>query len=162
MKPHKTIEEIKRPEILPCDVYQIKKENVKWLIFAGIHEKNLFEIFVSHDNNDPTEDVLYIPKTITSGIIKKISWISNNEKCNQFNFIYQDKHGFNITMEAINRVTDPRFHNININVSFMLRYLPNEIIIKIIKRWKDLDPLTQELREVLIEIISKYIKNDIN
>lgn len=56
----------KRPELLPCEIFQAQVKGVKWTILVGMLYDQPYEIFVGHS------DDLSIPAKYTYGHIKKI------------------------------------------------------------------------------------------
>lgn len=55
----------KRPEILPCDIYQITVKGEKWNAFVGLYHDKPYEIFAGRSEH------ISIPKSAKKGFIKK-------------------------------------------------------------------------------------------
>lgn len=138
---------IERPEKLPCEIHWIKTEKNKWVVFLGFEEEMLFEVFCGKVVDD-----FPIHHKVKSGeIIKE----KDNYGCNKYDFRYKDRYGHYVVTESVNSLTE-EYYNENVNVSFMLRYLPNSHVLKVIKKWKVAGDLL-EFQQVLIEVIQKYI-----
>jgi len=55
----------KRPEMLPCDIYQITVKGEKWNAFVGLYHDKPYEIFAGRSEH------ISIPKSAKKGFIKK-------------------------------------------------------------------------------------------
>jgi len=142
---------IKRPVELPCDIHRIEVGGCRWYAFVGLYKERVFEIFFA--DIEESSDIFFIPKTIKKGMIIR-GVTDSGEKV--YNFKYVDKQKFGVTVENIGRVLDASYYNYVLDVSFMLRYLPNKQVIHIIKKWRNLTEKQEILRELLIRIIGMY------
>lgn len=144
---------MKRPDGLTCDIHRFTVEKRKWLIFIGFLDGKPYEVFAADfEIND--DDIISIPKAIkTSQIVK----VKDSEGNKRYDLLYKDKQGYNVTIQGIGRMFDKDYYNIILDVSFLLRYAPADKVIYIIKKWKELSEKNEQLRNILIETLSKYL-----
>lgn len=56
---------VKRPEALECDVFQVKSNNISWIVLVGILNGKPYEVFAMKQN------ALHLPPNMTKGILRK-------------------------------------------------------------------------------------------
>lgn len=150
--------EIKRPDVLDCDIHRIRLDKTEWLVFVGKQDGKVFELFVAEVPADEKEydenQTLFIPAKYKTGQIIKAK-DENGKKI--YNLRCSDVMGFGVTFDHIGRTFDNSYYNYTINVSFMLRYIPNEIVYKVVSKWLDLDGKLGVYKKVILTVIRKYL-----
>ncbi len=58
----------KRPETLPCDIYQVTANGEKWIVLVGIYENDPYEVFAFK----PLSEGLHLPVRLKNGFLTKI------------------------------------------------------------------------------------------
>lgn len=141
---------IERPKQLNCKIYRSNYLNIEWIAFACFNQNELIEIFVGELKESNGDIRIPVPSYVKNGIIEKI----NNEHEHLYNLKFKDKDGYNVECPGINRIFDDKYYNYVVTVSYMLRYLPNETVLKVVKKWKSLPPKVEALRNVLVDILT--------
>lgn len=145
---------MKRPDGLTCDIHRFTVEKRNWLIFVSFLDSKPFEIFAADFEIDD-DDVISIPKSIKTAQIIKVKDAKGNKR---YDLIYKDKNNYKVKIEGIGRMFDKNYYNHIIDVSFLLRYAPSvDKVIYIVKKWKELSEKNEQLRNILIETLKKYL-----
>jgi ribonucleoside-diphosphate reductase alpha chain len=135
---------IKRPNELPCDIYEAKYKDNKFIVLVGLNNNNPYEVFVTPNDNGEIDVEKY-----KTGIIKKI-------KSNHYDLIVQN----GITKTAINNIGktfDSLFGTLSRMVSMSLRH-GVELPFIIDQLNKDSGFIAFE--KVLSRVLKKYIKDN--
>ncbi len=117
-----------RPKELEADIVRFQNNKEKWIAFIGLRKNgNPYEIFTGLADD---EDGILIPKSITKGkIIKAID--ENGNK--RYDFQYQNKRGYKITIEGLSDKFNPEFWNYAKLISGVLRYgMPIDQVMKLV------------------------------
>ncbi|HBS88910.1 MAG: ribonucleoside-diphosphate reductase, adenosylcobalamin-dependent [Bacteroidetes bacterium GWF2_38_335] len=116
----------KRPRELQADIVRFKNNNEDWIAFVGIMNDRPYEIFTGMVD----EDVLWIPKTVSKGIIIKLKDDQGNKR---YDFQYIDKHGYKTTFEGLSRMFNNEYWNYAKLISGVLRHgMPIPYVINLI------------------------------
>ena len=103
----------KRPPVLDCDVIRFKNNHENWIAFVGLYNGAPYEIFTGLSE----DDVLPIPKAVTSGRILKIK----DENGSRYDFQYVDKFGYTNTIGGLSHMFNKEFWNYAKLISGVLR-----------------------------------------
>ena len=115
----------KRPKKLEAEVVRFQNDYEKWVAVVGLYENKPYEIFTGR-----AEDTFMLPPTLTSGWILKNK--DENGK-NRYDFHYEDKDGYKVTMEGLSRSFDKEFWNYAKLISGILRHgMPLLFVIDLI------------------------------
>ena len=119
-------ESIRRPESIPADIVRFKNGSEDWIAFVGKQDDRPYEIFTGKIE----EDAMYIPKTIKSGHILKVS---EKDGSKRYDFQYQDRYGYINTIGGISRLFDEEFWNYAKLISGVLRYgMPIDKVVQLV------------------------------
>ena len=119
-------ESIRRPESIPADIVRFKNGSEDWIAFVGKQDDRPYEIFTGKIE----EDAMYIPKTIKSGNILKVS---EKDGSKRYDFQYQDRYGYINTIGGISRLFDEEFWNYAKLISGVLRYgMPIDKVVQLV------------------------------
>ena len=117
---------IRRPESIPADIVRFKNGSEDWIAFVGKQDDRPYEIFTGKIE----EDAMYIPKTIKSGHILKVS---EKDGSKRYDFQYQDRYGYINTIGGISRLFDEEFWNYAKLISGVLRYgMPIDKVVQLV------------------------------
>mgnify|MGYP003289577114 FL=1 len=117
---------IRRPESIPADIVRFKNGSEDWIAFVGKQDDRPYEIFTGKIE----EDAMYIPKTIKSGHILKVS---EKDGTKRYDFQYQDRYGYINTIGGISRLFDEEFWNYAKLISGVLRYgMPIDKVVQLV------------------------------
>jgi ribonucleoside-diphosphate reductase alpha chain len=115
----------KRPKALESDVIRFQNNYEKWVAVIGKINGKPYEIFTGK-----AED-FFLPPYVESGTVVRLK--NKKEERAQYDFIYKDKQGYEITMPALSRMFDDSFWNYAKLISGVLRHgMPLPYVINLI------------------------------
>jgi len=103
-----------RPKRLDAKVVRFQNNKEKWIAVVGLINGRPYEIFTGK-----TEDVFSVPPQVEYG------WVIKNKKednTNQYDFQYEDKEGYKVTMGGLSRSFNKEFWNYAKLISGVLRH----------------------------------------
>jgi len=110
-KPKKTR---KRPESLDARVVRFKNDNSNWIAFIGLLDGKPYELFTGVIS----EDVRYLPKSITEG---KIIRVDLGDGKRRYDFTYNAGYGYTNVLPNIGMAFNPEYFNYARLISALLR-----------------------------------------
>jgi len=114
----------KRPKMLEADILRFQNNYEKWIAVIGKINDKPYEIFTGK-----AED-FFLPPYVESGVVERVK---QKDVRTQYNFIYKDKQGYEITMPALSRMFDDSFWNYAKLISGVLRHgMPLQYVIDLI------------------------------
>ena len=114
----------KRPRILDADIIRFQNNYEKWIAVIGTINKKPYEIFTGK-----AED-FYLPPYVETGYVERVK--KKNERA-QYDFVYEDKHAYEIRMPALSRSFDETFWNYAKLISGVLRHgMPLQYVVDLI------------------------------
>lgn len=139
----------KRPQDLPCDIYQIVVDHKPVLVLLGKLNSKIYEMFLDYnfdENGDKKIDVMKAKE----GIIRKI-------KSSQYDLIIKTDEGKELTIiKNIADTFDEMAGMISRFVSMSLRYgVPYQFIINQMQKTKSFNSFTK----IVSRVLKKYIKD---
>lgn len=103
----------KRPKILDADVVRFQNSYESWLAVVGLLDNKPYEIFTGR------ADDFYLPKWVEGGwVIKQ----RQEDGHSRYDFRFQDKQGYNITVEGLSRSFNKEYWNYAKLISGVLRH----------------------------------------
>ncbi len=118
----------KRPDELECDVVRFQNKKEKWVAFVGLKDGKPYEIFTGLMDD---EEGIALPKRLTHGRIIKIR---NADGTKRYDFQFQNKRGYKITVEGLSEKFDKEYWNYAKLISGMLRYhIPLQIVLHLVE-----------------------------
>ena len=144
-----------RPIVLDADVIKFQNNKEKWIAFIGLLNGRPYEIFTGINDED---DGIMIPKTVNTGKIIKAK-DENGQK--RYDFQFQNRRGYKITIEGLDSKFDPEFWNYAKLISGVLRYgMPIDQVIKLVSGL-ELDSETINTWKNGVErALKKYLPNE--
>jgi ribonucleoside-diphosphate reductase alpha chain len=116
-----------RPKELECEIVRFQNNREKWIAFIGLLDGSPFEIFTGL--NDEEEGIM-LPKAVTTG---KIIKTKDEDGKTRYDFQFENKRGFKITVEGLSHKFDPEYWNYAKLISGVLRYgMPIDQVIKLV------------------------------
>ncbi len=104
----------RRPAILEANVVRFHNGEEKWIAYVGLMNHHPYEIFTGK-----AQDAFSIPSWVEKGWIIK-SKLANGKS--RYDFQYEDKEGYKITIEGLSRSFDKEFWNYAKLLSGVLRH----------------------------------------
>ncbi|MDR1699128.1 MAG: adenosylcobalamin-dependent ribonucleoside-diphosphate reductase [Prevotellaceae bacterium] len=116
-----------RPKELDCEIVRFQNNKEKWIAFVGLLDGRPYEIFTGL--NDEEEGIM-LPKAVTDG---KIIKTKDEDGKTRYDFQFENKRGFKITVEGLSHKFDPEYWNYAKLISGVLRYgMPIDQVIKLV------------------------------
>jgi len=114
-----------RPKRLDAKVVRFQNNKEKWIAVVGLLNGRPYEIFTGK-----TEDVFNMPTAVEYG------WVIKNRRedgLSQYDFQYEDKEGYKVTMGGLSRSFDKEFWNYAKLISGVLRHgMPLHYVVDLI------------------------------
>lgn len=116
-----------RPVELEADVIKFQNNKEKWIAFIGLLNGRPYEIFTGLNDED---DGIMVPKNVTKG---KIIKAYDNDGRKHYDFQFQNRRGYKVTIEGLDGKFNPEFWNYAKLISGVLRYgMPIDQVIKLV------------------------------
>ncbi len=114
----------KRPQRLPAEVVRFQNDYEKWIAFVGLYNDRPYEIFTGK------ADDFLVPSWVETGWIIK----SKSDKGqSRYDFQYEDRHGYKVTMEGLSRSFNKEYWNYAKLISGILRHgMPLQFVVHVI------------------------------
>ena len=141
-----------RPEVLECDVVRFQNNKEKWVAFVGLLNGGPYEIFTGLMDDD---EGIMIPKSVSQGrIIKAL----NPNGTKRYDFQFQNKRGYKITVEGLNEKFNQEFWNYAKLISGMLRYrMSIENVVKLVSSLSLEGETINTWKSGVVRALKKYI-----
>ena len=104
----------KRPDRLKTEVIRFQNNMEKWIAMVGLLDGRPYEIFTGR-----AEDTFVFPTYVKTGWVIKQKDEDGNKS---YDFQYQDKDGYRVTMEGLSRSFDKKYWNYAKLISGVLRH----------------------------------------
>jgi ribonucleoside-diphosphate reductase alpha chain len=151
-EPFKQAAAPKRPKELEAAVLQFMNEDEPWVAVVGLLEGKPFEIFTGR-----AEDSFRVLSYVSKG--KVIKNKDDNGK-NRYDFQYQDRDGYKITIEGLSRTFSKEYWNYARLISGVLRHgMPLVDVIEMIGDLHLADRSLNTWKNGVIRALSKFIPN---
>ena len=143
----------KRPKVLEADVLRFKNKGEDWIGFTGLLDGKPFEVFTG------LSDSFIIPKYVEKGKIVKIKG-GDKDGNSRYDFVFNDKDGYEMTIPALNRAFSPEYWNIAKMISAVLRHgMPILSAINLIDTLKLDGDYLGTWKAGIKRMLKKYIKD---
>jgi len=142
----------KRPKTLDCSVMTFQNKGEKWIGFLGLLDGRPYEIFTGAHDNFP------IPSYVEEGKIEKVKVNGNGSN---FNFIYKDKTGTEITIPNLNHAFEEDYYDLAKTFSAILRHgMPLTYVVELIDGLNLDGDLITTWKSGVKRMIKKFIKDE--
>ena len=113
-----------RPRSLDAEVLRFQNDYEKWVAVIGLYKGRPYEIFTGK------ADGFYVPVWIQKGWVIKNKLSSGKSR---YDFQYQDKDGYKVTMEGLSRMFNKEFWNYAKLISGILRHgMPLPFVVQVV------------------------------
>jgi ribonucleoside-diphosphate reductase alpha chain len=116
----------KRPKRIEAKVVRFQNDYEKWVAVVGLINNRPYEIFTGK-----TEDAFLLPVYLEKG------WVIKNkddEGNSRYDFQFEDKYGYKVTMEGLSRTFDEEYWNYAKLISGVLRHgMPIPYVVDLIQ-----------------------------
>ena len=139
-----------RPERLDAKVVRFQNNKEKWIAVVGLFNGRPYEIFTGK-----TEDVFNMPAAVEYG------WVIKNRKddgSSQYDFQYEDKDGYKVTMGGLSRSFDKEFWNYAKLISGVLRHgMPLHYVVDLIGKMNLYDENINTWKSGVVRALKTFI-----
>jgi ribonucleotide reductase alpha subunit len=141
----------KRGKELECAVMTFQNKGEKWIGFIGELDGKPYEIFTGQHENFP------IPSYVESGKIRRSK---GEDGHSNYDFIYTDKLGNEITIPSLNHAFDDKFYDMAKTFSAILRHgMPLPYVLDLIDGLNLDGDLITTWKAGVKRMLKKYIKD---
>jgi ribonucleoside-diphosphate reductase alpha chain len=113
-----------RPPKLEAEIVRFQNDHEKWVAVVGLMNNKPYEIFTGKAEG------FFLPNWVTKGYIYKTKTDSGKSR---YDFQFQDKEGYKITMEGLSRQFNKEFWNYAKLISGILRHgMPLPFVVDLI------------------------------
>ena len=139
-----------RPERLDAKVVRFQNNKEKWIAVVGLLNGRPYEIFTGK-----TEDVFNMPNAIEYGwVLKK----RKEDGTSQYDFQYEDKDGYKVTMGGLSRSFDKEFWNYAKLISGVLRHgMPLHYVVDLIGKMNLYDENINTWKSGVVRALKTFI-----
>jgi ribonucleoside-diphosphate reductase alpha chain len=139
-----------RPKKLDAKVVRFQNNKEKWIAVVGLMNGRPYEIFTGK-----TEDVFVVPQVVEYG------WVIKTKKEDgrtQYDFQYEDKEGYKITMGGLSRSFDKEFWNYAKLISGVLRHgMPLHYVVDLIGKMNLYDDNINTWKSGVVRALKTFI-----
>ena len=139
-----------RPKRLDSKVVRFRNNKEKWIAVVGLLNGRPYEIFTGK-----TEDVFSVPSWVEYGwVIKK----RREDGLTQYDFQYEDKEGYQVTMGGLSRSFDKEFWNYAKLISGVLRHgMPLHYVVDLIAKMNLYDENINTWKSGVVRALKTFI-----
>lgn len=141
----------KRPKVLECDVIKFNNKGERWVGIMGVLNGRPYELFTGK------LDSFNIPEKVDVGHVIRVK----DDDHSRYDFQYNDKDGYKVTMEGLNRAFSREYWNYGRLISGILRHgMPLKYVYDIVDSLKmDETDDVFTWKSGVKRLIKKYIKD---
>jgi ribonucleoside-diphosphate reductase alpha chain len=139
-----------RPKRLDSKVVRFRNNKEKWIAVVGLLNGRPYEIFTGK-----TEDVFNVPAAVEYGwVIKK----RRDDGSTQYDFQYEDKEGYHVTMGGLSRSFEKEFWNYAKLISGVLRHgMPLHYVVDLIGKMNLYDENINTWKSGVVRALKTFI-----
>ncbi len=142
----------KRPKNLEAHVIRFRNEKEEWIAVVGIIENRPYEIFTGL-----AADSFHLPDYVNKGYVIKNR---DSEGVARYDFQYQDKDGYNITIEGLSRMFNKEYWNYAKLISGILRHgMPLNHVIDLVSKLTFDNETINTWKNGVARALKKYVKD---
>ena len=139
----------KRPKVLEADIVRFNNDSEKWIAVVGLLNDRPYEIFTGKAEG------FYLPPNIEKGFVIK-NKLKSGEK--RYDFQFQDKDGYNVTIEALSRSFHKEYWNYAKLISGILRHgMPLPSVVDVIDDLSLHSDRLHTWKNGVVRALKKYI-----
>ena len=141
----------KRPEKIEADVVRFKNKDEEWIAIVGLYEGRPYEIFTGK-----AED-FYLHPAVKKGWVLRVK--SPEEKHARYDFIYQNKGGYDNIICGLSLTFDESYWNYAKLISGILRHgMPLPSVVNLISKLRFEEDNITTWKNGVTRALRKYIK----
>lgn len=138
-----------RPHVLEAEIVRFQNDYEKWVAVLGLLKGRPYEIFTGK------ADGFFVPSWVERG------WIIKNKSekgRNRYDFQFEDKDGYKITMEGLSRSFDKEYWNYAKLISGILRHgMPLPFVVNVVNTLELKSDTINTWKNGVARALKKYI-----
>ncbi|HRY31765.1 MAG TPA: adenosylcobalamin-dependent ribonucleoside-diphosphate reductase [Bacteroidales bacterium] len=138
-----------RPKVLEAEVIRFQNDYEKWVAIIGLLNGRPYEIFTGR------ADGIFLPLWVEKG------WVIKNKTergGNRYDFQFEDKEGYKVTMEGLSRTFDKEFWNYAKLISGILRHgMPLPFVVNVVNTLDLKNDTINTWKNGVARALKKYI-----
>ena len=139
-----------RPKRLDAKVVRFQNNKEKWIAVVGLLNGRPYEIFTGK-----TEDVFAVPAAVEYGWVIKTK---REDGSTQYDFQYEDKEGYKVTMGGLSRSFNKEFWNYAKLISGVLRHgMPLHYVVDLIGKMNLYDDNINTWKSGVVRALKTFI-----
>ena len=139
-----------RPKRLDAKVVRFQNNKEKWIAVVGLMNGRPYEIFTGK-----TEDVFAVPAAVEYGWVIKTK---REDGSTQYDFQYEDKEGYKVTMGGLSRSFNKEFWNYAKLISGVLRHgMPLHYVVDLIGKMNLYDDNINTWKSGVVRALKTFI-----
>jgi len=140
----------RRPKVLKAKILRFMNNNEKWIAIVGLLNDRPYEIFTGKG-----EDSFAILSSVDYGWVIKNKLDSGNSR---YDFQYEDKDGYKITIEGLSRCFDKEYWNYAKLISGVLRHgMPLKFVVDLVSNLNLSDESLNTWKNGVARALGKFI-----
>lgn len=140
----------KRPKVLAADVVRFMNNHEKWIAVIGLYKGKPYEIFTGK-----AEEAFSLPSYVSKGWVIKNK---NGEGKSRYDFQYEDKEGFKVTIEGLSRSFNEEYWNYAKLISGVLRHgMPVQYAVEVVQNLTLHEESLNNWKNGVVRALKKYI-----
>tara|TARA_R110002126_G_scaffold88759_5_gene212559 strand:+ start:3389 stop:5959 length:2571 start_codon:yes stop_codon:yes gene_type:complete len=140
----------KRPKRLDAEIVRFQNNREKWIAVVGMIDDRPYELFTGQLEGLPP-----IPNSVEKGFIVKSKKEDGNSR---YDFQYEDKDGYKVTIEGLSRSFDKEYWNYAKMISGVLRHgMPLPYVVDLVSSLNLEDDTLTTWKNGVTRVIKKFI-----
>lgn len=140
----------KRPKNMDAEVVRFQNNHEKWIAVVGILDGRPYEMFTGK-----LDGLTAIPNYIEKGRVVKAR---NEDGISRYDFQYEDKDGYKVTIEGLSRSFDKEYWNYAKMISGVLRHgMPLPYVVDLVGSLNLEDDVLSTWKNGVVRVIKKFI-----
>ncbi|HLW39729.1 MAG TPA: adenosylcobalamin-dependent ribonucleoside-diphosphate reductase [Brumimicrobium sp.] len=138
-----------RPDRLEAEVVRFQNNLEEWIAFVGMLHGRPYEIFTGR-----RDGFNGIPNDVKRGYILKVK----NDESSRYDFQYEDRDGYNVTVEGLSRSFDKEYWNYAKMISGVLRHgMPLLNVVDLVGSLNLRDDTLNTWKNGVTRVVKKFI-----
>lgn len=138
-----------RPKNLEAEVVRFQNSHEKWIAVVGVLNGRPYEVFTGR------AEEFYLPAWVAKGWVIK----NRNEKGeSRYDFQFEDKYGYKVTIEGLSRSFDKEFWNYAKLISGILRHgMPLQYVVNLVEKLSFAEDNINTWKNGVVRGLKKFI-----
>lgn len=138
-----------RPKNLEAEIVRFQNSHEKWIAVVGVLNGRPYEVFTGR------AEEFYLPTWVAKGWVIK----NRNQKGeSRYDFQFEDKYGYKVTIEGLSRSFDKEFWNYAKLISGILRHgMPLQYVVNLVEKLSFAEDNINTWKNGVVRALKKFI-----